>query len=256
MILCSPTPNSIIKASLLAQTYHDLPCLKGEEEDLGLFLYTNQLDADKVSLELALSQFQELYNRSAHWILEPPGQELAELVISNLRYNSPDKTAVVFAAVEEALHHGYSHCLCGISKISKLFLKRAKLVSHEIHRMMGFIRFYPAPDNTLLAQPKLYHHTADIILKKFTLRYPKKRLVFILGKQALILENNNFINSSAEYYDAFLKNDLFKETWEIYYQSQYIASRKNLKLAQRCIPKKYWNWLPEGEFLIRESQNP
>ena len=255
MILCSPTPNSIIKASLLAQIYYDLPCLKGEEESLGLFLYTNQLDADKISLKLALSYFQEFSNRSADWILEPPGQEIAGLIISNLRYNSPDKAAVVFAAIEEALHHGYSYCLCGASKLSKLFLKRAKFVSHEIHRMMGFIRFYPAPDNTLVAQPRLYHHTADIILKKFVSRYPKKRLVFIVGKQALILENNHFIHSPAKYYDVFLKNDRFEETWETYYQSQYIAARKNLKLAQRCIPKKYWDWLQEGKFLTMESQN-
>lgn len=256
MILCSPTPNSIIKASLLAQIYHDFPCLKGEEESLGLFLYTdNQLDADKISLKLILSHFQELYNRSADWILEPPGQELSDLISSNLRYNSPDKIAVIFAAIEEALRYGHSYCFCGASKTTSLFLKRAKAVIHETHRMMGFIRFFPAVDHTLVAQPKLYHQTADIILKRFALRYPKKRLVFILGEQALVLENGKLISVLADKYYTFLQNDSFKEKWETYYQSQYIETRKNLKLAQRWIPKKYWDWLEEGKFLTEERQN-
>jgi len=246
----------MIKAALLAEIYHDFPCLKGEEESLGLFQYTEELDADKISLPLILMHFEELYNIKVHWILGPPGKEIANIISNNLRYNSSDRIALIFSALEQALFHGYSYCLSGVGDISHIFLKRAKVVSHEIHRMIGFIRFYPASNDTLVAQPKLYHYTADLILKRFVKRYPQKRLVFLLEKTAIALEHGNLITLPIKDYLPFIQDHSFQQTWETYYRSQYIATRKNTRLAQRCIPQKYWSWLQEGKLLAEEKFTP
>ena len=47
--------------------------------------------------------------------------------------------------------------------------------------------------------------------------------------------------------------DDFTNLWETYYRSQYIEARKNIRLASRFIPKKYWDWLPEGKILKQEA---
>lgn len=253
MIICSPSPWPIIKAALLAQIHNDLPCFHGEQDSLGLFRDTTVYQADEIRLAPLIKQLSATCGLDAAWLLDSPGQTLARLVAANLRYQAGDRAAVIFAATEQAIRYGHSYCFCGIGDISRMFLSRAKVVSHEVHKMLGFIRFHPAPDNTLVAQPKLFHQTADLILKKFAARYPNTRLVFILEDKALVFMDGKLTQTAAAPYLPYLENQDFDAAWETYYQSQYIAARKNIRLAQHVIPKKYWNWLAEGKILEREA---
>lgn len=255
VILCSPAAGSIIKAAILAEIHHDLPCFHGEEADLGLFSYTGSLDADKAVMASLLKELRTECGLDANWLLAKPGQALARVITANLRYTAPDGAALIFAAVEQALRYGHDYCLCGISDVAKIFIGRARSVSREVHKMLGFIRFQPGPDNLLIAKPQLFHNTADLILKQFATRYPQTKLVFLLPDKALVLEDGHIQTVPAENYAAYTEADEFTLAWETYYQSQYIATRKNMTLAQRVIPKKYWNWLEEGKFLYAEAKN-
>ncbi|SDF35788.1 probable DNA metabolism protein [Sporolituus thermophilus DSM 23256] len=253
VISCSPTPGSILKAAILAQIHNDLPCFKGDHESLGLFMYTDQLDADHTSLPCLVKQLRQNCGLDANWLLDSPGRTLARLIAANLRYASPDRAAVIFAAAEQALRYGHAYCLCGVSDVSRLFINRARAIAREVHKMLGFIRFQPAPDGALVARPKLFHDTADLILRKFADRYPKQRLVLLLDGRALALENGRLFTVPVADYLAHVAGDEFTQAWETYYQSQYIATRKNIALAKRVIPKKYWDWLAEGQILAREA---
>jgi len=248
MILCSPQSWSIIKAALLAKIHQDLPCVKGEEPSLGLFGYSPDFDADTFTLP-HLVQLAAKKNIEAKWLLAAPGKTLASYINANLRYTACGKVQLAFAVIEESLNGGYSYTLHGLSDISRVFLNRYRAVWHEVHRMTGFIRFHPTPDGELAAQPKLFHHTADLILRQFSPRYPGTTLVLVLDNHALMLKNGKLSTAPMEKYLASIENDSFTPVWEKYYQSQYIASRKNIALAERVIPKKYWNWLEEGRLL-------
>jgi hypothetical protein len=105
-----------------------------------------------------------------------------------------------------------------------------------------------------VAQPKLFHDTADLILRQFAPRYPGTRLVLLLPDTALALAGGAITTVSPADYAGVVANDPFAATWESYYRSQYIESRKNIVLAQRHIPKKYWDWLPEGQIIAHEAQ--
>lgn len=255
MIICSPAPWPIIKATLLSQIHNDLPCFHGEQDSLGLFKETDRYDADTTALTVLVRQLADACSLDAGWLLGMPGQTLARLIFTNLRYQANDKGAVIFSAVEQALRYGYSYCCCGIGDISRIFLSRAKVVSHEVHKMTGFIRFQPAPDNTLVAKPKLFHQTGDLILKQFAPRYPNTRLVLILENTALVFINGKMSSTDAKLFLPYLENQDFTAAWETYYQSQYIATRKNIRLAQHAIPKKYWDWLTESKILESEASN-
>jgi hypothetical protein len=58
---------------------------------------------------------------------------------------------------------------------------------------------------------------------------------------------------ASEAYKKYLKEDIYDSVWEEYYKSQYIEPRKNIKLAAAKIPKKYWDWMPEGKILKGEE---
>jgi len=129
-------------------------------------------------------------------------------------------------------------------------------VGSEIHRMMGLVRFNETADGDLVARPKLFHHTADILLRKFQLRYPNRRLIFILSDEALCCEQGHIRRLEMQDLPHSLLNqtDDFIILWETYYRSQYIPARKNIRLASHFIPKKYWDWLPEGKILEQEAK--
>lgn len=239
----------MLKAALLSQIHNELPCCRGSENTLALFQFGNTMDADKAPLAMLLQQARESTGIQTSWLTEIPGKTLLRLTAANLRYQAPDREALIFAALEQALRYGPSYCLCGLGDISRIFIARARTVSREIHKMLGFIRFEPAPDNTLVARPKLFHDTADLILKAFEPRYPDTCLVFLLGETALALEHGKIVGADPAAYRDYLEDSGFATVWDTYYQSQYIETRKNIRLASRCIPKKYWDWLSEGKML-------
>ena len=253
MIKCSPAPASIIKAAMLAQIYHDLPVFRGDEEQLGLFGQTDAHDADRLTTSALIQELAVSCSLDASWLLQPPGQAVGRLVAANLRYVSPDRAAVIFAALEQALRYGPDYCLCGLGGASRLFLERSRAVGREIHRMLGFIRFQNGPGGSLIARPRLYHITADLILRRFAPRYPDTMLILLVDNIALILEQGQLRREPAEPYLPYVAGDEFAQAWETYYQSQYIAARKNLKLAGSHVPRKYWDWLDEGRILRREA---
>lgn len=238
------------KACLLAYIHQDLPCLRGSETQLGLFAHTTSLDADEQSMPSCLAA-AAARSLDANWLLSAPGRTLLKHLAANLRYRTAyEPTAVIFAAVEEALRHGPAYTLCGIGAASRLLLSRTKAVSHEVHRMLGFIRFQPIPDTlTLVAKPKLFHDTADLILRQFAPRYPQHTLILIEHDHALKLTKGTLQREAAADYLCYTTGDDFTQAWETYYQSQYIATRKNDRLASKVIPKRYWDWLTEGKFL-------
>ena len=107
----------------------------------------------------------------------------------------------------------------------------------------------------MVARPKLFHHTADLVLRVFAPRYPNTRLIFLLPNGGLALAKGKLFPVPTDEYQHFIDEDPFSATWEQYYRSQYIASRKNLSLAQRFLPKKYWDSLAEGRILEAEAKN-
>lgn len=119
--------------------------------------------------------------------------------------------------------------------------------------MLGFIRFVPMDEHTLVAKPLLFHQTADLILRRFAGRYPDSKLVLVLDNCALSLVRHQLKKECITPYLPYLRDPETEELWRRYYQSQYINTRKNIPLAQHHIPQKYWDWLTEGKILKTEK---
>ncbi len=256
MIQCLPNPESLLKAALLSELT-GLPAeLRITGQEPNLFCIADEIDADTYPLAKLIQQLSDKKGVDYSWLGQYKGRRIAVMILFNLRNRSRDCSAIILSALKEALTFGPAYCICGRGQASSVFRRRSREVGTEIHRMVGLIRFNETPDGDLVAQPKLFHQTADILLRKFQLRYPHRRLVFVLPDEALYCEQGCVHHLKIEDLPSSLLNpkDNFSALWDTYYRSQYIPARKNIRQASHFIPKKYWSWLPEGKILEQESK--
>ena len=255
MIRFNPTPASMLKAAILSELTGRMPQLDNTRKEYDLFSQPEELDADSYFLPELITDLTGRTSRDLAWLEQYPGRRLAVMILFALRNQAPDSANIIFAALAEALRHGPGYCLMGRGRAGSLFRRRSREVANEIHRMLGLIHFDETPGGDLLAKPKLFHNTADILLQKFQLRYPSQRLIFALPEGLLCCERGKLRNIAVQDFPASIlnKKDDFAEFWETYYLSQYIPARRNIRLASHFIPKKYWDWLPEGKILEQEA---
>jgi uracil-DNA glycosylase len=132
-------------------------------------------------------------------------------------------------------------------------LKEAGKVTHEIHRLIGLLRFSPdnngvytarcAPDNFIL--PALADH--------FTLRFGETPWAIIDEKRGLCLRKSNgsdavLILSSSVLPEAAIekaRTDPWEDLWRLYHKSINNESRKNLQLQRQLMPERYQKYLTE-----------
>lgn len=252
MIMFSDSPQSILKAFILSKLTGDAVISEGSN-DLMLFSGDAVINADSYDLGELAKQYKEHFYCNVDWLHTHKGNELMHVIHKALKHSSDSKHAIIFKAVEDAFTKGINYCLQGASLHSKKLNSLCNDVNHEVYRMMGFIRFKPAGERCLVARPLLQHDTVDLILKEFQGRYPNHRVVIITDTRSRAIESGRTFDVSKVDYEKFINEDVYDSVWEEYYKSQYIEPRKNMRLAASKIPKKYWDWMPEGKILKNEE---
>lgn len=248
MILFSPQVKSIFTAALLAGIHGDIAVAKTDHTAGSLFTDQTALDADSHDLKKTALAYTASFGSSLDWLEKAPGLQLKQITQLNLRHQSPNFN-LILTAITEALRFGPQYCLQCLSPAARKFANQASIVQQEIHRMLGFIRFTPMNEHTLVARPKLFHHTADLILRNFQGRYPEYKLVLVMDHYAIAIFRRQLSKEAAQPYLPYLEDAKTEALWRQYYQSQYIDTRKNIALARQHIPQKYWDWMTEGEIL-------
>ncbi len=252
MIRFSSNCDSLLKAYLLSKLTGDQILTEGGDSLL-FFREDAVIDTENYILEDLITQYQDYFLRNIRWLSSFKGNELKYRISTALRHTSQHKHTVVFKALEDAFSKGIHYCLEGASEHGKQLRHLCSEVQHEVYRMMGFIRFRPAGEKCLVASPKLYYDTIDLILREFQNRYPYHRIVLVTEAGARAIEDKRLFSVDPVFYEKFLADDSFDQVWEEYYQSQYIPARKNLRLTASKIPKKYWDWMQEGKILRNEE---
>lgn len=252
MIMFTDDPQSILKAYMLSRLTGDTVITEGSS-DLLLFSGDAVINTDSYSLEELSLQYKEHFHRNIDWLYTHKGNELMLVIFKALKHSSDIKYSTIFKALEDAFSKGIDYCLQGASAHSKKLRSLYNEVSHEVYRMIGFIRFKPAGEKCLVAKPLLQHDTVDLILRGFQGRYPNHRVVIIGDRHSMAIENGRIFKVNKADYEKFIIEDNYDSVWEEYYKSQYIQTRKNMRLAASKIPQKYWDWMPEGKILKSEK---
>ncbi|MCM4158578.1 DNA metabolism protein [Antarcticibacterium flavum] len=205
-------------------------------------IYTDSLKAERVKSGLirilGVQEFRRLYFAFQS---EVPGMEMkilefAQMAFTKKNFSPKDygEPAILWVA------------------------KTAKMVSREKHRMEAFVRFKLTADEIYFAQIEPDFNVLPLIRKHFESRYAdQKWLIFDKKRNYGIffdLETTNFITfDNCEFSNEDALNDSvfdateieFEDLWQNYFNSTNIKSRKNLKLHNRHIPRRYWKYLSE-----------
>ncbi|WGF94116.1 TIGR03915 family putative DNA repair protein [Aequorivita marisscotiae] len=144
-----------------------------------------------------------------------------------------------------------------ILEISKV----CKKVDREKHRMDAFIRFKLTKDQIYFATIEPDFNVLPLNSDHFQKRYAdQKWLIYDLKRkyglyynlkqvQTVSMEIASNINTESSALAYFTPEEMqFQELWGNYFKSSNIASRKNMQLHIKHIPKRYWKYLSEKKF--------
>lgn len=125
-------------------------------------------------------------------------------------------------------------------------------VSHESHRMNGFVRFKEITPGVFYSQIEPDHHMLPLLVTHFTTRFSdqhfiihdiKRSMALVYNKkeaylQVLTPEENLSLSTAPS-------SDPFEELFKAFYTSTTIPERMNPKLQKRLMPVRYWKHLVE-----------
>jgi probable DNA metabolism protein len=140
--------------------------------------------------------------------------------------------------------------------IVRTVLNAAYKVDHEIHRLMGLLRFSPRSDAIWLARCAPDNYILPVFADHFTARFGEAQWAIIDEKRSLALvrledkkpcfgplSSFSFLSDSAS--DSCTAQDNWEELWRFYHQSISIENRRNPYLQIQFMPRRYWKYLPE-----------
>jgi len=151
-----------------------------------------------------------------------------------------------------------------MTKLARQFYLRGREVMGEYHRLNAFVRFEVYPEYLLTSEIRPEHDIVDLMFNYFRRRYPDFLILFFDQKTGYLSTRRpkirfpsfkyvrNYWYSPRKSYtldevresirtqlpETLNVEDFTSETWERYYDSQYIKERKNIRLARKALPQK------------------
>jgi len=132
-------------------------------------------------------------------------------------------------------------------------LKEAGKVTHEIHRLIGLLRFSPDSDGVYTARCAPDNFILPALADHFTLRFGETPWAIIDEKRCLCLRKSNgseavLVSFSSDLPEApaeKARTDPWEDLWRLYHKSINNESRKNHKLQRQLMPERYHKYLTE-----------
>jgi len=233
-------PKSFIRAALLhIVDGRDITPLQGDD----LF---GQWGSTTEDPEI-VARFREL-QAAQRWGRELENPHILKLLFYNLRHSNDDWPLLI-QGIQELLTRGPQHLLLGTGPAAHKLVLRRNQVTKEIHRLTGFTRLSPAPDGTLVGKAPAKHFTGDLVALLLARRNRDLPLALLTPTGSWFVWQGRL--SRLKDANICLPEDGFSEVWLTYYKTQFIAQRNNPRHAARAIPQEYWQWLKEGQELLK-----
>jgi probable DNA metabolism protein len=123
----------------------------------------------------------------------------------------------------------------------------ANKVKKESHDIKGFVRFYAAENNFMVATIEPTYNVLSLIAEHFVNRFPNMQWMLVDAKRGLGLhyDGRELCELCGEAANVSPINDKFATLWKTYCKFITIKERKNPTLQRRCLPIKYWKHLTE-----------
>jgi len=123
-------------------------------------------------------------------------------------------------------------------------------VNRERHAMLGLIRFVELDRGLLYAKFGPKYNVLSLVSPHFAKRLASEKWVIFDENRELasIFNGEEWYITEIKLQNDFEISDkekLFQSLWKNYFDNISIKERKNLKLQQKNMPKRYWKYLTE-----------
>lgn len=175
--------------------------------------------------------------------------------------NDENKEIIIYYFFVRSLHyHNQIFYMRNLKSVASA-LTIAKYVSHECHKLKGFLRFKELENHVLYAEMSPDNNLIFLLSKHFSKRLKNERWIIKDVKRQLlsIYDTHNFYLIPAEslHFDATLsqeENNLEK-LWQNFFKTIAIQERQNPRCQMNFMPKKYWKYLIEMSDIYEENHN-
>ena len=132
-------------------------------------------------------------------------------------------------------------------------LRAAGKVRHEIHRLIGLLRFELEPNGVYTARCAPDHYVLPALSEHFTLRFGETPWAIIDEKRKLCLRREGGGSARLVPWSPDPKatipekstSDSWEDLWRLYHRSINNEARKNLRLQRQFMPERYQKFLTE-----------
>lgn len=202
----------------------------------------NFLESEMIKTDIVKAQ------RVLTGVRENIGEDFFEDAFKVFKSNHPRKEEILAITIKSCLIYGNVY-LGSAKKVAVAFRSIVKSFNHETHAYKGFTRFREIQDGYLLAEITPENDILLHLTQHFFKRMPAEKFIIYdkTRNKASLCEHGNYEEIEILEMDAVdsEKEAIFKDAWRGFYDAIGIEERKNKKLMQANMPKKYWKYLPE-----------
>lgn len=242
VLLCEDTLEGIFTAVYDGWHYGkscDVEIRTEMPENLELFCEYESITSDR-----------EKSQKVAGSILRKLGIEVYEAVCHASLSTHPEKGTAVFHVIWQALsggkcNRGIMNALADpyVNLVSKLHTK----VGHECHRFTGFIRFHEVGGGVLFSKINPENDILLMLAPHFENRFPNENwMIYDERREKVLLHRKREACTVQEgvrllpkHQEALSQTEEYEQLWKAFCQSITIQERKNPKLQQQFLPKKF-----------------
>lgn len=134
-----------------------------------------------------------------------------------------------------------------VNEVFRIF----QYVTHEAHKLKGFLRFRELENKVLYAEMEPTNNVILILSNHFKKRLPneywiirdvKRGILSIYDKKEVIVLDENTLIIDANFSE---EEKDFEDLWKVFYKTIGIKERKNDRCRRNFMPKKYWKYILE-----------
>lgn len=203
---------------------------------------------DLYEVTTEIDKFNRVYNS----ILE----KLDYRILKNIYYlylsDIPECDKLSLKYLKLCYKYGVDINLAKNNDIIILIDKYYKRVSYEAHRFTGYIRFKEITPLNFYSAIEPDHNILPLLIDHFKRRFSDQNFIIHDLKRNLAIMYNmdsaiitNFKKEDAEIFNNSKYDTHFENLWKTFYNSVNIEERKNHKLRNQHMPKRYWNHITE-----------
>lgn len=128
-------------------------------------------------------------------------------------------------------------------------LRLSRRVQLERHKMLGFLRFAPLENGVLYAVCEPEYDVVPLMIEHFAERFPEERfIIHDLGHDTLAFHKpGRTLVTHAHAPHMATQRDEYADMWRAFYDAICIEARRNPRLRDQLLPRRYHKHLPEME---------